>query len=97
MNAIKHSQLDCRTFAESVAIPVTELEDLSMNVPHVGYGGASKSCYISPNSGQTIYVLERNGTYAPDAWINDVWQFDRDFTAHDASDFLKAWDKNHAR
>ena len=88
---IKHDTLDCTTLADVLGrsgIQVTELEDLSDKVPHVGYGGAGKSKYTSPKSGSTIFVLERNGLYAPDAYLNDVWQFNKDFTTEEAKEFL---------
>lgn len=95
MNLIKHAQLDCQTFAEAVKnkVAVTELEDLTGKVPHVGYGGASKSSYISPNSGKMIFVLERSGMYCQDAFLSDVWQFDTDFSTEEASEFIENWFK----
>lgn len=94
MKALNYNQLDCETYAAAVAgkVEVIELEDLSGKVPHVGFGGASKSSYVSPNTGKTIFVLERNNTYAADAYYNDVWQFDHDFTATEAADFIRAHD-----
>ncbi len=90
MEAIKHIQLDSTTFAEVMrgTVDVVEVEDLSQKVPHVGFGGASKSRYVSPTNGDMIFVLERNGMYSPDAYINDVWQFRQDFSASDAAKFL---------
>lgn len=90
MEAIKHNQLDCQTLADALKgkVEVIEIADLTGLVPHVGYGGASKSTYVSPKTGKTIYVLERNGMYASDAWGNEVWQFDSDFTTADAALFL---------
>ncbi len=61
-------------------------------MPHVGCGGASKSKYISPRDGREIYVLERNGMYAADAYANDVWQFESDFSAGEADEFLARYD-----
>jgi hypothetical protein len=90
---IKHDRIDAASFAEVVApIHVEHVEDLCGKVPHVGYGGASKSKYVSPKSGRTIFVLERNGMYAPDAFSNEVWHFERDFTVADAATFLKNQD-----
>lgn len=90
MKPIKHHQLDCQTFADAThgKIEVFEVEDLTNRVPHVALGGASKSRYESPTTGKTIYVLERNAMYAPDGWLNDVWQFDHDFSIADAVEFL---------
>ncbi len=94
MKAIKYNQLDCQMLADALKgkVTVTEIENLTGKVPHVGFGGASKSSYESPKTGKTIYVLERNGLYAPDAWINDVWQFDADFTIQEATNFLTTID-----
>lgn len=94
LTPLAHHQLDCQTLADALSgkVAVRELEDLTGKVPHVGYGGASKSSYVSPRTGKTIYVLERNGLYAPDAWSNDVWQFDQDFTPAEAAAFLAAVD-----
>lgn len=92
---LKYDVLDCATLSDVVSkkgVIVTEIEDLSGKVPHVGYGGASKSTYVSPKTGNTVYVLERNGWYAGDAYVNDVWQFDCDFTAEEANDFIKSED-----
>lgn len=91
MQALKYHQLDCQTLTDALKeqnIVVTELVDLSSYVPHPAYGGACKSSYVSPRSGKTIYALERNALYAPDAWLNEVWQFDEDFTASEAVQFL---------
>ena len=98
MTPIKHISLDCQTFVDAFKqqypqVEVRELENLTGKVPHVGFGGASKSYYLSPKSGRAIYVLERNGQYAPDAYNNDVWQFREDFTAEEAAEFLKGIDK----
>ena len=95
MTPLKHITLDCTTASEMLRgkAQVTEIEDLTGEVPHVGYGGAAKSSYVSPTSGKTIYVLERNGMYAPDAYTNDVWLFDEDFSAAAARDFLTAIDQ----
>lgn len=91
---VKYHCLDCSTFKGAVKgkIEVTEIENLSCKIPHVGYGGGSKSKYVSPK-GQTIYVLERNNWYTGDAYINDVWQFDRDFTAEEADEFITQFDQ----
>jgi hypothetical protein len=93
MDYVKHVVLDCQTYAEAVKdkVTVVELEDLTGKVPHVGYGGASKSSYSSPITGRTVYVLERNGSVAPDAYVNDVWLFMDDFSAEDAAKFLSEW------
>ena len=95
MKAIKHLELEDTTYAAAVKsiVAVTELADLTGRVPHVGYGGAAKSCYVSPKTGKTIYVLERNGLIAPDSYINDVWLFDSDFSDAEAAAFLAAIDK----
>lgn len=93
MVPIKHNQLDCETLANALSklgITVTEIADLTGLVPHVGYGGAAKSFYISPKSGKPIYVLERNGLCSPDSWLNDVWQFADDFTIDEAKAFLQS-------
>ena len=95
MQALKYHQLDCQTLTEALkeqGIIVTEIVDLSNLVPHVAYGGACKSSYVSPRSGKIIYALERNALYAPDAWLNDVWQFDEDFTISEAVRFLSQVD-----
>lgn len=86
MTPIKYNQLDCCTLADTLKgkAEVVELADLSGKVPHAAYGGASKSLY----TGQGIYVLERNGLYACDAWVNDVWQFNTDFSSAEAATFL---------
>lgn len=84
-------ELDSTTFSQaikSLGVEVIEVEDLSGKVPHVGFGGASKSYYISPKTGKKIYVLEQNGAYAADAYINRVWQFEEDFTVEEAYRFL---------
>jgi len=65
-------------------------ENLSFKVPHVGYGGASKRIYTSPNTGKEIYVLETNEPYAADAFVTHLWQFDHDFTVEEAKTFLEA-------
>ena len=97
MKEIKYHLLDCQTFTEAMRgkVEVIELEDLTGKVPHVGYGGASKSKYFSPKTDRWIYVLERNGWYAGDAYANDVWQFDNDFTADEARRFIEDWDRSH--
>ena len=95
MQALKYHQLDCQTLTDALkakGIVVTEIVDLSNLVPHVAYGGACKSSYVSPKSGKIIYVLERNALYAPDAWLNDVWQFDADFSLEEAVEFLSNYD-----
>lgn len=91
---IKHSQLDCQTLADALRgrVEVQEIQDLTGLVPHVGAGGASKSIYVSPKTGRTVYVLERNGMYAPDAYLNDVWQFADDFSVDEAREYLDMWD-----
>lgn len=95
MKAIKFNELDCQTLADALKgkVEVVELEDLSWKVPHVGYGGATKSMYVSPKSGKTVYVLERSGMYDADAFSTKVWQFDEDFTVEDAAEFLTQFDK----
>jgi hypothetical protein len=95
MKPLKFFSLDCQTFADALKnkINLVFLEDLSGKIPHVGYGGAGKSKYISPKSGKEIFVLEVNGWYDADAYINDVWQFEKDFTAEEATEFLKKWKK----
>ena len=94
MKHTKHVRLDCSTYADAVAslVLVEELEDLTGKVPHVGYGGASKSMYMSPKTGLPVYVLERNAVYASDAYYNDVWIFDQDFKAEEVNVFLTQWD-----
>ena len=93
MHPIKHNKIDSASFADVVApLPVEFVEDLCGKVPHVGYGGASKSKYLAPKSGRTIFVLERNGMYAPDAFSNEVWHFEQDFTVAEASTFLNNQD-----
>lgn len=96
MNPLKFAELDSQTFAEAVRdkVDVVELEDLTGKVPHVGYGGALKSKYVSPKTGRTIYVLEQSGMYDIDAYINKVWQFDRDFTVEEAAEFLKRYEQS---
>lgn len=97
MKPIKHAILDCETF-EAFAdgkVNVELVEDLCGKVPHVGFGGAAKSKYVSPKTGNTVYVLERNGMYAGDAYSNDVWLFESDFTAEEACAFLQQWDSDH--
>lgn len=98
MKALKHTTLDCQTFEAYVQgrVTVTLLEDLCYKVPHAGYGGASKSSYTSPESGKTIFVLERNGWYAGDAYSNDVWLFGHDFTAEEVFAFIADFDLEHA-
>lgn len=95
MNAIKYHELDCQTFADALRgkVDVVEVEDLTGKVPHVGFGGAVKSKYISPKSGKTIYVLEQSGMYAADAFVNRVWQFEEDFSVDDAIEFLRIYEK----
>lgn len=96
MKPIKYASLDCQTFEEwaNGKVSVEPVEDLCHKVPHVGFGGASKSKYVSAKTGNTVYVLERNGMYSCDAYSNDVWLFEADFTAEEADAFLKKWDKN---
>lgn len=93
MNLIKHITLDSETYADAVKskVVVTEIEDLTGKVDHVGFGGASKSYYELDN-GAERYVLERNGMSSPDSYTNNVWIFYNDFTANDAYLFLKNWD-----
>lgn len=90
-----HITLIDQTYAEYLKghVEVVELEDLTGLVPHVAYGGASKSVYFSPKSHKNVYVLERSGHFAADSYSNDVWFFDVDFTAVQARDFLERWDK----
>lgn len=95
MTPLNHQVLDTETFADAVRrlgvpVMVMETEDLCGLVPHVGYGGAAKSMYTSAKTGKPVYVLERNGFYAPDAYQNDVWQFDTDFSPAEAADFLRS-------
>lgn len=94
MTPILHTILDSMSFAEAVKghVDVREELDISGFVPHAGFGGATKSSYVSPKTGKTVYVLERSGLYAPDAWTTHVWQFDADFTADEAAAFLSAQD-----
>lgn len=94
MNPIKHTVLDCETFDSFCAgkVDVKLVEDLCYKVPHGGYGGASKSSYAN-KTGKTILVLERNDWYSGDAYANDVWLFEEDFTADEAAEFIKDWDK----
>lgn len=92
MTPIKHTQLIDTTLGHELQkanVIVTEIEDLSGKVPHAAAGGAAKSSYVSPKSGRTIYILERNSVVPPDSYTNDVWQFDTDFTAEEAAQFLK--------
>ena len=96
MKAIKFNEIDC-SLAEALRgkIDVVEVEDLSGKVPHVGYGGAAKSKYVSP-SGKTIYVLERNGMYAADGYANRVWQFEEDFSTAQAEAFIALYEWEEA-
>ena len=98
MKPIKYHCLDCETFASAVkgAVVVVLIEDLTGKVPHVGYGGASKSKYASPKSGREIFVLEVNGWYDADAYVNDVWQFEEDFSVDQAAEFVREWKERHA-
>jgi hypothetical protein len=91
---IKHSFIDCTTLKEALKgkVEVKELEDLYLIVPHVGYGGAMISTYVSPNSGKDVFVLERYGLYAADAYVTEVWQFEEPFTAEEARLFLEQAD-----
>lgn len=95
MKQMKHTVLDCETFEGWVEgkVEVEFSEDLCGKVPHVGCGGASKSKYVSRKTGKTVFVLERNGMYSGDAYSNDVWLFEEDFTADDARLFLEEWDR----
>lgn len=96
MQCLKYVQLDCQLFAEVArkqGVETRNEQDLCNKVPHVGFGGASRSEYTSPKTGKTIYVLERNGWYAGDAYQNDVWQFDTDFTTEQAAEFIAAHDR----
>jgi hypothetical protein len=97
MIPLKHIELDQQTFAEIArkqGVIVESMEDLTGKVPHTGFGGAEKSKYESPSGRGTIYVLERNHWYAGDAYANDVWSFDRDFTVEEAAEFLREIDKS---
>lgn len=69
-----------------------EVEDLTGQVPHVGYGGANKSQYTSPKTGRQVYVLEQSGMYASDGYVTRTWQFGEDFTVGQAAEFLAAED-----
>lgn len=95
MTPLKTTILDCQTFSEVAkkqGVPFTELADLTGKVPHVGFGGASKGTYHSPSLGGQVWVLERNGFYAGDAYENTVYLFDADFTDGQAAAFLKSID-----
>lgn len=98
MQALKYDQFDCATLADMLRgeIELIEVDDLSGKVQHVGFGGVAKSKYVSKNTGKTIYVLERNNTYAADAYTNDVWQFDADFSAAEADEFIRLHDSAKA-
>jgi len=82
---LQHVQLDCQMFIDFVR------EHVSVSQIAV-YGDTLKSSYTSPKSGRTIYVLERTAMYECDAYINDVYQFDADFSAVQARDFLTSID-----
>jgi hypothetical protein len=93
---IKHHILHDETLADvfkTHGVKVMEIEDLSGRVPHVGAGGAWKSSYVSPKSGKTIYVLERQGCGDGESYVNHVWQFEADFTPDEARMFLEDWDE----
>lgn len=94
MNILKHIEIDCQSYADVarqqgvVVEQVCEMDD----VDHVGFGGCVKSRYVSPTTGQTMYVLERSGQYAPDAYMTEAWVTDEDFTEAQAVELVKAHD-----
>ena len=95
---LRHAQLDCDTFANILdrqGITIYGERNLSGDVPHSGYGGVTMYTYVSPNTGRFVYVLERSGLYAPDAYLCNVWQFSYPFSVSDANDFLTNIDNNH--
>lgn len=81
---------------KKVGVDVIEMEDLSFKVPLIWEGGAAKSIYCSPKTNRTVYVLERN-TWLTDSYKNEVWQFDKDFTASEAVEFIKSYDKGRVK
>lgn len=94
MNIVRHAEFDCETFADVCRrqnVQVTSIVEMP-DVPHVGFGGVEKSSYTSPVSGKTIFVLERAGQYAPDAFATEVWLTEDDFTEEDAVAFVVAHD-----
>jgi hypothetical protein len=93
MKALKHVELDCQMFSGYAGdqVKIESVEDLSGKVPHVVMGGAQKSMYISQKTGKPVWVLERNEWYAGDAYTNDVWLFDADFSIEEAAAFIRDW------
>lgn len=90
---IKHHSFDCSDLAaelEKHGVTVERVEDLTGKVWHVGAGGATKSTYVSPKSGKTIFVLEKFGMYSADAYSCESYQFEEDFTVEQADEFLRA-------
>lgn len=89
---IKSHIFDCSDLASELkrhGVTVEQVEDLTGKVWHVGAGGATKSTYVSPKSGKTIFVLETFGMYSADAYSCESYQFEEDFTVEQADEFLR--------
>ena len=94
MTPLKHSHLAHMTFpeAEGHLVLVERVEDLTGQVPHAESGRAIKYRYTLPKMVPPIYVyvLECSlHTYHTD--LVDVWHFAEDFTAEEATAFLRSY------
>lgn len=95
MNILKHVEIDCESYADVArrhGVVVEQVCEMD-NVDHVGFGGCAKSRYVSPKTGQTLYVLERAGQYTPDAYTTEAWITDTDFSETEAIAMVKAHDE----
>lgn len=95
MNVLKHVDIDCESYADVArrnGIVVEQVCEMD-GVDHVGFGGCAKSRYVSPKTGQMLYVLERTGQYAPDAYATEAWVTDTDFSEAEAIALVKAHDE----
>jgi len=91
MISIKHNQIDCDHMGNVLrkqGVPFVET-DLTGMVPHAGYGGAARYEYVSPKTGEKVFILEVNGLYAPDAYVAESWFFLEDFTVEQATEFIQ--------